>query len=457
MPLSIEPTIPVAATTVNPLSTIKSFQFVLKDCFLRASKSPDEAWKSFPPDIKNMETKMKYSVLNPFALAVMMAVSYPVIAVAQSVHESHLRPHTSAQAMPAVPAVPAVPSAGPHGGTLRQVGSLQFETLVSQAGIQMFVFDHDGRPLSVDAGRGVASLRIEGVAKRYRYDLLPDGKGGLAAPVNLSQIVGRQIEIDFQLVGLPGSGSRPLKLQEVTTIPVGPQQLAAAAIARQKICPVSGQPLGSMGEPVAVDVNGQTVYACCTQCLPAIESDPAKYASGRPTILVSTSTQADAARIAEQATCPVMDEPLGSMGQPVKVMVGDKPIYLCCKGCVKKVQAQPAKYLALVSNGNSPMASGGGSPVVLAEDSPTASTTRGEEARPGVFKVSTADAPFIAAQKLCPVMDEPLDSMGGPYQVDADGKAIYICCPGCAKRIVAEPQKYLSALKAQGVQAPVLR
>lgn len=386
---------------------------------------------------------MKYSVLSPLVLAAMMAVSYPVVAVAQTVHEPHAQPHAAPQAER------TAPSAGPHGGTLRQLGTLQFETLVSQAGIQMFVFDRDGQPLSVEGGRGVASLRIEGIAKRYRYDLLPDGKGGLAAPVNLSQIVGRQIELDFQLVGLPGSGTRPLNLQEVTTIPVGKAQLAAAAIARQKICPVSGKPLGSMGEPVAVDVNGQTVYACCAGCLPAIESDPAKYASGRPAILVTTSTAADAAQIAQQATCPVMDEPLGSMGQPVKVMVGDKPIYLCCKGCVKKVQAQPAEYLAMVASEDLSTASGG--------STPTASTTRGEESRPGVFKVSAVDAPFIAAQKLCPVMDEPLDSMGGPFQVDANGKAIYICCPGCAKKIVAEPQKYLTALEEQGVQAPVLR
>ncbi len=394
---------------------------------------------------------MKYSVLNPFVLAAMMAASYPVVAVAQSTHEAHASSHTAPQEMR------AAPSAGPHGGTLQQVGTLQFETLVSQAGIQMFVFDRDGQPLSVEAGRGVASLRIEGNAKRYRYDLLPDGKGGLAAPVNLSQIVGRQIELDFQLVGLPGSGRRTLSLQEVTTIPVGQQQLAAAAIARQKICPVSGKPLGSMGGPVAVDVDGQTVYACCAGCVPAIESDPAKYASGRPTIRVTTSTAADAARIAEQAMCPVMDEPLGSMGQPVKVVIGDKPIYLCCKGCVKKIQAQPAKYLAMTSGGDTPAVFGSDSPSVSGGDTPMATTTRGEEARPGVFKVSDADAPFIAAQKLCPVMDEPLDSMGGPFQVDANGKAIYICCPGCAKKIVAEPQKYLAALQAQGVQAPALR
>jgi hypothetical protein len=74
-----------------------------------------------------------------------------------------------------------------------------------------------------------------------------------------------------------------------------------------------------------------------------------------------------------------------------------------------------------------------------------------------VFKVSAADAPYITAQKRCPVMDEPLNAMGGPYKVNAAGKAIYICCPGCAKKIAAQPQKYLDILAKQGVNAPLLR
>ena len=131
-------------------------------------------------------------------------------------------------------------------------------------------------------------------------------------------------------------------------MPASELQLAAAAIARQKICPVSGKPLGSMGDPVAVDVNGQRVFVCCGGCVSAVKSDPAKYAAGRPQITVATSTAADAAAIARQKVCPVMDEPLGGMGTPIKVTVGDKPIYLCCKGCIKKVQAEPAKYLAMV-------------------------------------------------------------------------------------------------------------
>jgi YHS domain-containing protein len=290
---------------------------------------------------------------------------------------------------------------------------------------------------------------VEGNAKRYRYDLLPDGKGALTAPVNLSKIAGRQVELNIQLVSIPGASGR-VSFQEIASVPASETQLAAAAIARQKTCPVSGKPLGSMGEPVAVDVAGERVYVCCAGCADTVKANPARYATGRPKITVSTSTAADAAMIKRQARCPVMDEPLGSMGQPIKVMIGDKPIFLCCKGCIKKIQAEPAKYLATVygnpANTNAPPQAG--------ESIAPAGV---DQVREGVFKVTAADAAFIAAQKRCPVMDEPLDAMGGPYKVDAAGKAIYICCPGCAKKIAAEPQKYLDILAKQGVNSPLLR
>jgi hypothetical protein len=235
---------------------------------------------------------------------------------------------------------------GPHGGSLRQENGIQLETVITQAGIQTYVFDRAGGPVSVANGRGSASLRVAGNAKRYRYDLLPGGKGGLTAPVNLSKIAGHQIELDIQLVGV--SAGR-VAFQEVAGVPASESQLAAAAIARQKICPVSGKPLGSMGQPVAVDINGGVIYVCCAGCADAVKANPAKYATGRPQITVTTATAADAALIKKQAKCPVMDEPLGSMGQPIKVLVGDKPIFLCCKGCIKKIQAEPQKYLGILA------------------------------------------------------------------------------------------------------------
>lgn len=60
--------------------------------------------------------------------------------------------------------------------------------------------------------------------------------------------------------------------------------------------------------------------------------------------------KSDAPRIAKQKTCPVSDAPLDSMGGPVKVLVGDTPIYLCCEGCLEEIQQDPAKYLKKIES-----------------------------------------------------------------------------------------------------------
>ena len=49
-----------------------------------------------------------------------------------------------------------------------------------------------------------------------------------------------------------------------------------------------------------------------------------------------------------QVMCPVSDDHLGAggMGMPVKKVVDGKTVFLCCKGCEKDFDADPAKYLA---------------------------------------------------------------------------------------------------------------
>ena len=47
----------------------------------------------------------------------------------------------------------------------------------------------------------------------------------------------------------------------------------------------------------------------------------------------------------KQGICPVTREPLGSMGTPINVQVGDRAIYVCCQGCVSTLMEDPMKYL----------------------------------------------------------------------------------------------------------------
>jgi len=46
---------------------------------------------------------------------------------------------------------------------------------------------------------------------------------------------------------------------------------------KQKVCPVSGEPLGSMGKPIKVEVKGRTVFLCCEGCEADLKKDPDKY------------------------------------------------------------------------------------------------------------------------------------------------------------------------------------
>lgn len=48
----------------------------------------------------------------------------------------------------------------------------------------------------------------------------------------------------------------------------------------------------------------------------------------------------------KQKVCPVTDEPLGSMGKPIKVTVKDRDVYLCCEGCRETIEGDPDKFLA---------------------------------------------------------------------------------------------------------------
>jgi hypothetical protein len=54
----------------------------------------------------------------------------------------------------------------------------------------------------------------------------------------------------------------------------------------------------------------------------------------------------DADQAVKQLLCPVSGENLGSMGVPLKVTAAGQTFFLCCKGCNKDVQDDPAAVVA---------------------------------------------------------------------------------------------------------------
>ena len=53
--------------------------------------------------------------------------------------------------------------------------------------------------------------------------------------------------------------------------------LVNLTVDQQKVCPVTSLKLGSMGDPIAAEVEGGKVWTCCAACPPKLKALPAKY------------------------------------------------------------------------------------------------------------------------------------------------------------------------------------
>ena len=172
-------------------------------------------------------------------------------------------------------------------------------------------------------------------------------------------------------------------------------------------CAVAGMKLGSMGEPIIKIHEGREVRFCCAGCIDAFESDPEKFLSKADKKMIENQKpyyplgyciidtpekleedesendysivynrlfvyccppcdkkvraepakyfkQLDEAVIEKQKddypldTCAVSGQPLDSMGGPVDMVVANRLVRLCCKGCSSKVESDPAGILAKI-------------------------------------------------------------------------------------------------------------
>jgi Cu(I)/Ag(I) efflux system membrane fusion protein len=67
-------------------------------------------------------------------------------------------------------------------------------------------------------------------------------------------------------------------------------------------------------------------------------------------------------------------------------------------------------------------------------------------------KLSASDRALAESQRICPVTELQLGSMGTPIKVLVNGRPVFICCEGCRERLLAEPVKYLDKLPREAVQ-----
>ena len=157
----------------------------------------------------------------------------------------------------------------------------------------------------------------------------------------------------------PGPGGTPSGAKDKITKALA--QLSAEdqkAARKQKICPVSEEPLGSMGVPPKISVKGHDVFICCKACEKSLKGEPEKYlkklghahhkhSDDKEKIATNLKklSEKDQETAHKQKICPVTGKPLGSMGAPKKVSVKGHDVFVCCPGCVDTVKKDPDKYL----------------------------------------------------------------------------------------------------------------
>ena len=130
----------------------------------------------------------------------------------------------------------------------------------------------------------------------------------------------------------------------------------------------------------------------------------------------------------EQGYCPIMTKNrLGIMGAPVKVMVKGQAVFLCCKGCAAKAQANPDQTLANVEASKA--------------------RTAQAEIDASLSKLGPEDRKLAEAQGYCPIMtDNRLGVMGPPIKVMIGNQPVFLCCKGCRTRASADPNRTLATV-----------
>lgn len=185
------------------------------------------------------------------------------------------------------------------------------------------------------------------------------------------------------------------------------------------ICPVSGQKLGSMGDPIVAEYDGREVRFCCDGCIDKFEADQAGYWEK-----IDEQIVADQLRYYPSKTCIVSDEPLTEDGEDIAInmVYGNRLVRLCCKMCARDFKADPEQFIETL-------------------DAVTADAQR-------------KDYPL----DTCIVAEGKLGSMGEPSEMVVAGRLLRFCCANCEPKVEADPVKYLQAIdrawQAQGKFMP---
>jgi len=172
-------------------------------------------------------------------------------------------------------------------------------------------------------------------------------------------------------------------------------------------CPISDEKLGSMGEPVVKKYDGREVRFCCPACIKKFEAD--LDASWKK---VDEAIVKDQLRYYPAEKCVVSSEALTEDGEDIAVnfVYGNRLFRLCCNMCKSKFRADSKKFIEALDK--------------------------------ATIEAQRKDYPL----ETCPVSGKKLGSMGDPLDIVVAGRLLRLCCPMCKPKVEADPTKYLSVI-----------
>lgn len=211
----------------------------------------------------------------------------------QSGHADHEQSGSAASQHGSVPDEHAghdQPVAAPHGGQLTTLKAVSFEAVYLPREIRIYLYGPYPQPANTKDVKGEISLQQRGGKQATRLTLRhvapPEGEQDyLSVPADLGRVKEDEMTATIKLENVPLPPNSTAKFTQAVVLSKGGLQVVLAEldssdqgrIARQRVCPVTGAELDSMGGPVKVLVGGQPLYLCCKGCLGKVKNAPEKF------------------------------------------------------------------------------------------------------------------------------------------------------------------------------------
>lgn len=169
------------------------------------------------------------------------------------------------------------------------------------------------------------------------------------------------------------------------------------------VCPVSGEPLGSMGDPLVLNHDGREIRFCCAGCEPQFKAEPAKFLAKIDELMIKEQE-----KFYPLTTCVVAGKELDENAQ--SRIVNNRLMKFCCANCPTTAASTPEKFIAKLDE------------AVLQQQNEN------------------------YALKTCPVSGKELGSMGEPLTMVVANRLIKLCCAGCEKTAAKHPAKMIALI-----------